>query len=81
MYNYCSYVRKYCSYWNFLLKQKNLVFHPDYECNKSSSSNGLLWISFIYFSIIYFELFGIVRRASKQIYTRYELHFLRCVYY
>ena len=34
------------------LSKKNfteiLVFHPDYEC-KSSSSNGLLWISFIYF--------------------------------
>ena len=37
-----------------------LVFDHDYE-GKSSSSNGLLWISFIFFNNLFelfFELFG-----------------------
>ena len=42
-----------------------LVFDHDYE-GKSSSSNGLLWISFIIFFFIWI-LFRIVRRASEQI--------------
>ena len=48
-----------------------LVFDPDYE-GKSSSSNGLLWISFIYFLEFILIIFWIVRRASEQIYTRYQ---------
>ena len=55
-----------------------LVFDHDYE-GKSSSSNGLLWISFFYFSILI--IFRIVRRASEQIYTCYQLYFARCNYY
>ena len=34
-----------------------IVFDHDYE-GKSSSSNGLLWISFIYFLIIYLNYFS-----------------------
>ena len=48
-----------------------LVFDHDYE-GKSSSSNGLLWISFLFWII-----FRIVRRASEQIYTRYQLYFAK----
>ena len=51
-----------------------LVFDHDYE-GKSSSSNGLLWISFIKKIIITWIIFRIVRRASEQIYTRYQLYF------
>ena len=40
-----------------------LVFDHDYE-GKSSSSNGLLWISFIKKKIIWI-IFRIVRRASE----------------
>ena len=58
-----------------------LVFDHDYE-GKSSSSNGLLWISFfIFFYIFIWIIFRIVRRASEQIYTRYQLYFARCNYY
>ena len=49
-----------------------LVFDHDYE-GKSSSSNGLLWISFIKKKKIIWIIFRIVRRASEQIYTRYQL--------
>ena len=58
-----------------------LVFDHDYE-GKSSSSNGLLWISFIKKkkSFIWI-IFGIVWRASEQINTRYQLYFARCNYY
>ena len=45
-----------------------LVFDHDYE-GKSSSSNGLLWISFINVFIFIFIIFLILRRASEQIYT------------
>ena len=34
-----------------------LVFDHDYE-GKSSSSNGLLWISFIFFKIMYLNYFS-----------------------
>ena len=51
-----------------------LVFDHDYEC-KSSSSNVLLWISFIKKKKIIWIIFRIVRRASEQIYTRYQLPF------
>ena len=57
-----------------------LVFDHDYE-GKSSSSNGLLWISFIKKIIIIWIIFRIVRRPSEQIYTRYQLYFARCNYY
>ena len=58
-----------------------LVFDHDYE-GKSSSSNGLLWISFIYFLLLFiWIIFRIIRRASEQIYTRYQLYFARCNYY
>ena len=50
-----------------------LVFDHDYE-GKSSSSNGLLWISFNFFLLFIWIIFGIVRRASEQIYTRYQLY-------
>ena len=57
-----------------------LVFDHDYE-GKSSSSNGLLWISFIFLQQFIWIIFRIVRRASEQIYTRYQLYFARCNYY
>ena len=54
---------------------KILVFDHDYE-GKSSSSNGLLWISFIKKKKKnIWIIFRIVRRASEQIYTRYQLYF------
>ena len=46
-----------------------LVFDHDYE-GKSSSSNGLLWISFIKKKKKMWIIFRIVRKASEQIYTR-----------
>ena len=48
-----------------------LVFDHDYE-GKSSSSNGLLWISLKKKKKkkIIWIIFRIVRRASEQIYTR-----------
>ena len=57
-----------------------LVFDRDYE-GKSSSSNGLLWISLIKKKKFIWIIFRIVRRASEQIYTRYQLYFARCNYY
>ena len=57
-----------------------LVFDHDYE-GKSSSSNGLLWISSFFFLFCIWIIFRIVRRASEQIYTRYQLYFARCNYY
>ena len=57
-----------------------LVFGHDYE-GKSSSSNGLLWISFIFFLIIYLNYFWIVRGDPEQVYVRYQLYIARCNYY
>ena len=57
-----------------------LVFDHDYE-GKSSSSNSLLWISLFKKKKIIWIIFRIVRRASEQIYTRYQLYFARCNYY
>ena len=56
-----------------------LVFGHDYE-GKSSSSNGLLWISFIFFKIIYLNYFWIVRGDPEQVYVRYQLYIARCNY-
>ena len=42
------------------------------------NSNGLLWISFIYFSSNLFDFFVCI--ASKQIYTHYKFYFERCTY-
>ena len=51
-----------------------LVFDHDYE-GKSSSSNGLLWISFIYFLIIYLNYFFNCSEAlrTKSIHVNYTL--------
>ena len=57
-----------------------LVFDHDYE-GQSSSSNGLLWISSIKKKKNIWIIFWIVRRASEQIDTRYQLYFARCNYY
>ena len=53
-----------------------LVFDHDYE-GKLSSSNGLLWIFLFFYFFIIWIIFRIVRRASEQIYTRYQLYFAK----
>ena len=48
-----------------------LVFDHDYE-GKSSSSHGLLWVSFILFFLFIWIIFRIVRRPPNKSYTRYH---------
>ena len=55
-----------------------LVFDNDHK-GKTSSSNGLTLNLFFFF--FFNIIFRIVRRASEQIYTRYQLYFARCNYY
>ena len=61
-----------------------LVFDHDYE-GKSSSSNGLLWISFFFlFFIIYLNYFSNCLeglRTNLYMCTRYQLYFARCNYF
>ena len=53
-----------------------LVFDHDYE-GKSSSSNGLLWISFIFFKIIYLNYFTNCSEGLPNKSTRYQLYFCK----
>ena len=53
-----------------------VVFHLDYEC-KLSSSNDLLWISFIWLKKIILELFG--RPPNKP--THVMNYTLKGIYY
>ena len=57
-----------------------LVFDHDYE-GKSSSSNGLLWISFIYFFIIYLNSFSNCSEGLRTYLYTLSTILCKCNYY